>query len=122
MKKEHPLMDSDSSHSGPSKRLYFYEIDLVIYFPTHGNDDGRSIPKYGVRYRDFKNKRGQSGRAINLEDVFALSIIKIGYPHTVCYFEAQATAKSKYPPKTCLDRRKIQNENNLYHWIAELRL
>jgi len=103
-----------------SKRLYFFEIELVIYFPTQGNDDGRSIPKYGVRYRDLKNKKGQPGRAINLEDVFALSIIKNGYPHTVCYFIAEAVVKTKYPPKKCLDRRTIQNEDNLYNWINEL--
>ena len=116
-------MDNNRSpHPGPSKRLYFYEIDLVIYFPTHGNDDGRSLPKYGVRYRDFKNKSDQAVRAINLEDVLALSMIKNGYPHTICYFEAEAKVKNKYPPKVCVDRRIIQNENGLLSWIAELGL
>lgn len=110
------------SQAGPSKRLYFYEIDLVIYFPTEGNDDGRSIPKYGVRYRDFKNKSGQPGKAINLEDVLAFEEIKTRYPHTVCYFEAEPKVKSKYPPKMCVDRQKIQNENDLYTWIAEIDL
>jgi hypothetical protein len=115
-------MNSDNSAPDLSKRLYFYEIDLVIYFPTHGNDDGRLMPNYGVRYRDFKNKRSQSGVAINLEDVLALSTIKNAYPHSICYFEAVAVVKSKYPPINCLERRKIQNEHDLFNWIAELGL
>ena len=115
-------MVSDSCQTDTSKRLYFFESDLVIYFPNEGNDDGRAIPKYGVRYRDFKNKRGQQGKAINLEDVLFLDEIKNQYPHTVCYFEAVRTTKSKYPPKTCVEQRKIQNENDLYNWITELNL
>ncbi|MDO8873417.1 MAG: hypothetical protein Q7V05_11920 [Methanoregula sp.] len=120
--KEHPFMNNNNFQPVSSKRLYFYEIELVIYFPSHGNDDGRSIPKYGVRYRDLKNKKGQSGRAINLEDVLALSIIKNGYPHTVCYFIAEVVGKFKYPPKKCLDLRTIQNEDDLYNWIKDLQL
>jgi hypothetical protein len=115
-------MNNDYFQPDRSRRLFFYETDLVIYFPSHGNDDGRSISKYGVRYRDFKNKRGQSGVAINLEDVLSLPQIKNGYPHTICYFEAMAIVKSKYPPENCIDRRKIQDENALYHWIAGLGL
>jgi hypothetical protein len=92
---------------------------LVIYFPGEGNG-GREISKYGVRYYKRNTVEGQSGRAINLEDVIALPEIQENYPHTICYL--LGGERANYSSPRCLKQRVVKNDDELYNWIKELGL
>jgi len=103
-----------------SSKLHFIEIDHVIYFPSSGNV-GRTLYKYGVAYRDRKNKTSQSGKKINLEDVLAMPIIKTGYPHTIGFFTTASGKGLTYAPDYKV-QRQILNETALIQWVEDLKL
>jgi hypothetical protein len=103
-----------------SSKLHLIEIDHVIYFPSTGNV-GRTLNKYGVAYRDRKNKTSQPGKKIYLEDVLALQIINAGYPHTVGFFTTASGKGRTYTPDY-KELRKISNETALIQWIEDLNL
>jgi len=101
-----------------SNKLHFIDSDFLIYFPSAGNE-GRSIQKYGVAYRDRKKKETQNGPRINLENVLALPSIKDNYPHNIGYYK-DTTGKGKNWTPKYLETRVIRNEEELLEWIKQI--
>ena len=104
----------------PTAKLQFKEIDLVIYFPTSGNE-GRNYLKYGVAFRDRRSGESQPGIRINLEDVLSKPEIKEHYPHTVGYFVNASGRGINYEPEY-VETRIIENLQELLRFLGDRRI
>lgn len=105
---------------GRSFKFHFKEIDLVIYFPSTGNE-GRIYSKYGVAYRDRRRGETQPGVRINLEDVLNKPVIKNNYPHTVGYY-LHSTGKGRNWTPIYIETRKIYNINDFFNFLKDLNI
>ena len=103
-----------------SAKFHFHEVDLVIYFPSVGNE-GRDYMKYGVAYRDRKRGASQPGVRINLEDVVRKREIKEKYPHTVSYFLDSSGKGQNWVPKY-LETRIIASLEEFFRFLHDLKI
>jgi len=101
-----------------SSKFHFREINLVIYFPSSGNQ-GRPYENYGVKYLDRMKRITQTGKAITLEEVLSKSEIRENYPHTVGYY-LDATGKGQNFTPRYLKERAIRNEEEFFSFLKDL--
>jgi len=102
----------------PVYKLYFKEIDWVLYLASHERE-GQPDSRYRVTYHDRFEGRSHTGRGVYLDDVLGMSAISDGYPHTVCLFRHSFGRQTQWEPR-CLETRRVRNKAELIRWVEQL--
>jgi hypothetical protein len=100
-----------------TKKFHFQEIDLVIYFPRHGNKG--KYRDYKVTFRNRKNGVTQPGKRIKLGEVLDKPEIEQGYPHIVGFYKVSFGRGANFKPQY-LELRKIATVEDLWFFLNAL--
>jgi hypothetical protein len=99
------------------KKFHFMEVDLIVYFPKHGNK-GKYI-SYTVMFIDRKKGTPQPGKHVTLEEILENPEFEKGYPHTVGYYKESSGEGAEFKPDY-LEIRRISTVEDFWLFLNAL--